>query len=77
MTTCLILRIAHNDNMWMKPSKGRLYQTSDYVGENGFAHEDWNFNLDLFDGNYIFGFQQFKPKKEKKWSKIQSLFFRL
>lgn len=75
MTTCLILRIAHNDNMWMKPSKGRLYQTSDYVGENGFAHEDWNFNLDLFDGNYIFGFQQFKPKKEKNGQKYNLCFF--
>lgn len=75
MTICLALRVAHNDNMWLKPSKGRLYQSDDYVGENGFAHEDWNFNLDLFEGDYIFGFQQFKPKKEKFNSKYNLCFY--
>lgn len=49
-------RIAPNADGWARPSPGRLGQKSvgDYVRENGFGHEDWNFNLNLAaDGNML------------------------
>jgi 5-methylcytosine-specific restriction endonuclease McrA len=75
MTTCLALRLTHNDNMWVKPSKGRLYQSDDYVGETGFGHEDWNFNLEQFKGDYTWGFQRFVFKNKERHKENFNLCF--
>lgn len=50
MTEYRYHRIAPNDDNWTKPSPGRLSAapTADYVGANGFGHEDWNFAKDLW-----------------------------
>ncbi|MCK9181873.1 MAG: HNH endonuclease [Fibrobacteraceae bacterium] len=60
----IALRIAHNDSHWETPSKGRLNQTNDYVGENGFGHEDWNFNIELSQNGAVFGYQRYEPREE-------------
>lgn len=75
----LALRIAHNENHWEKPSKGRLVPLDgisakerqelikklnlDYVKQNGFGHEDWNFNLDLSVDGFVYGYQRYVPKE--------------
>lgn len=78
----LALRIAHNENHWEKPSKGRLIPLDgisakerekliekykiDYVKQNGFGLEDWNFNLELSVDGYIYGYQRYVPKENFK-----------
>lgn len=51
-------RIASNAERWRKPSPGRLGQggMGQYVRENGFGHEDWNFNFDLALNGKMLGY---------------------
>lgn len=63
-------RIAANENYWEKPSKGRYIasqpQGSNYIKENGFGYEDWNFNTSLLIGGYIYGYIYHNPPKKNK-----------
>ena len=53
MTEFRYHRMTGNDNSWCRPHSGRLGKSQDYVGENGFGHEDWNFAKDVWnDGKY-------------------------
>lgn len=42
-------RMARNDTGWKRPHAGRLGASDDYVGQNGFGYEDWNFSQELGD----------------------------
>lgn len=46
---CRIHRVVGNDCHWTRPSPGRFGKDGfgDYVEQNGFGHEDWNFDLSL------------------------------
>lgn len=37
-------RLADNSENWRQPTGGRLGNSDDFVGQNGFGHEDWNFS---------------------------------
>lgn len=41
-------RMTDNSAGWRQPIAGRLGKTSDYPGETGFGHEDWNFSRDVW-----------------------------
>jgi hypothetical protein len=62
----LVQRIIVNDCGWTRPSPGRLYRgEGEYVRENGFGHEDWNFNRDLAIRDYIYGYVYYEPSAVK------------
>ncbi len=56
-------RIAPNSNHWEGPSIGRLGQprVGDYVHENGFGHEDWNFAFTLAHHGIMIGYTVARP----------------
>jgi hypothetical protein len=72
----LVQRIIVNSYGWTKPSPGRLgpIGETEYVGQNGFGHEDWNFNFDLAIGDYIYGYTYYSPSAEK-WGDQFSIAF--
>jgi 5-methylcytosine-specific restriction protein A len=52
MTNFRYIRMAGNDQGWRRPHGGRK-GGDDYVGMQGFGHEDWNFANDVWkDGRY-------------------------
>lgn len=52
MTNFRYIRMAGNDQSWRRPHGGRK-GGKDYVGTQGFGHEDWNFASDVWeDGRY-------------------------
>lgn len=52
MSNCRYIRMADNDHGWKRPHGGRK-GGDDYVGTQGFGHEDWNFANDVWkDGRY-------------------------
>ena len=63
----LFQRIVHNERSWTAPSSGRLKFTGDgdYLEENGFAHEDWNFRLDKCADGHIYGYMYYGPSDSK------------
>jgi hypothetical protein len=56
--TVKLHRIVVNLFDWQRPSPGRLGadNVGDYVRTNGFGYEDWNFNTNLAEGEYIWGY---------------------
>ena len=63
-------RMTNNENNWHAPHSERLSKSSDYVGENGFGHEDWNFSKDIWaDGKYHLYLRQ-SPARVDKNSKF-------
>ena len=62
-----VQRIIVNSYAWTKPSPGRLGPIGEgkYVRENGFGHEDWNFNLDLAIREHIYGYAYYQPSSAK------------
>ena len=60
-----------NDFGWEKPSPGRIGTSADtdYIKENGFGNEDWNFNKDYTINGSIYGYCYYEPndaiRKEK------------
>ena len=56
-------RVAPNSEGWTRPSKGRLggNGVGEYVRENGFGHEDWNFNFDLASSGKMRGYTVARP----------------
>src|SRR3990170_5771828 len=61
-------RLIHNDNQWVRPSRGRLGKTGEgkYVQNNGFGHEDWNFNHDLQIRGRLYGYCYYRPSEVKQ-----------
>jgi len=64
----LVQRLILNRYAWTKPSPGRLGPTGegDYVKENGFGHEDWNFNYELAIDDCIYGYAYYQPNAQKR-----------
>ena len=64
----LVQRTIRNDCQWVRPSTGRVGDQgeSEYVQDNGFGHEDWNFNLDLAIGGWVYGYAYYTPT-ESRW----------
>lgn len=56
-------RVAPNSEGWMRPSPGRLGArgVGEYVKENGFGHEDWNFNFGLVFEGRMLGYTVARP----------------
>jgi hypothetical protein len=56
-------RVAPNSNGWVRPSPGRLGTAGvgEYVKENGFGHEDWNFNFSLASNGEMLGYTVAHP----------------
>ena len=64
----LFQRIIQNHFQWTRPSPGRLGPAGEgqYVKDNGFGHEDWNFNKNLtIDGN-MYGYCYYHPAPAKQ-----------
>src|ERR1035437_4776741 len=61
---------------WTRPSPGRLgpHGEGDYVKENGFGHEDWNFNLNLLIENSLYGYCYYHPNKKIENEKFNIAF---
>lgn len=72
----LVQRLILNAYAWTKPSPGRLGPAGegDYVKENGFGHEDWNFNYDLAVHDNIYGYAYYEPVAQKKSETFQFAF---
>lgn len=64
----LFQRIIQNHFQWTRPSPGRLGSSGegDYVQENGFGHEDWNFNKGLLINGFIYGYCYYRPREQKR-----------
>lgn len=64
----LFQRIIQNHFQWTRPSPGRLGPSGEgeYVQENGFGHEDWNFNKNLAIDNYLYGYCYYRPTDAKR-----------
>ncbi len=63
----LLQQVIHNSYAWTKPPPGRLGSSGEgkHVQENGFGHEDWNFNFDLAIDGYLYGYAYYHPVAEK------------
>lgn len=72
----LVQRLILNQYAWTKPSPGRIGAAGegDYVKENGFGHEDWNFNYELAIADHIFGYAYYEPISDKKAELFQFVF---
>ncbi len=64
----LFQRIIQNHFQWTRPSPGRLGASGEgeYVQENGFGHEDWNFNKNLLIERSIYGYCYYRPSEQKR-----------
>jgi hypothetical protein len=64
----LFQRIIQNHFQWTRPSPGRLGPSGEgkYVQQNGFGHEDWNFNKTLLVDGYIYGYCYYQPTETKR-----------
>ncbi|AKS44844.1 5-methylcytosine-specific restriction enzyme A [Octadecabacter temperatus] len=56
-------RMAPNTHEWRKPNSGRLGKSHDYLGENGFGHEDWNFSRDVWQDGRCHLYLRQRPSK--------------
>lgn len=61
-------RVIRNNDGWMNPTPGRLGYPKDgeYLKENGFGHEDWNFNTSLSINDFIYGYLYYVPAQAKR-----------
>ena len=60
-----IARICWNSNYWKTPSgrKGKSADIDSYEYQEGYGHEEWNFNTDRVVDGWVYGFlQQFNTK---------------
>ena len=64
----LFQRIIQNHFQWTRPSPGRLGPSGEgqYVKENGFGHEDWNFNKNLLVDGCLQGYCCYRPREAIK-----------
>ena len=72
----LVQRIIVNSYGWTMPSPGRLGRDGEgeYVKENGFGHEDWNFNRNLAICDHIYGYAYRQPSAAKALDRFQIAF---
>ena len=72
----LFQRIIQNHFQWTRPSPGRIGPSGEgeYVQENGFGHEDWNFNKNLLINGYIYGYCYYHPIEAKRNEKFNVAF---
>jgi len=72
----LFQRIIQNHFQWTRPSPGRLgpYGEGEYVQDNGFGHEDWNFNKNLLIDGFLYGYCYYKPTEDKRNDKFNIAF---
>ncbi|MFC2099090.1 HNH endonuclease [Bacteroidota bacterium] len=72
----LFQRIIQNHFQWTRPSPGRLGPSGEgeYVQDNGFGHEDWNFNKNLLIDGFIYGYCYYNPTKSKRDEKFNIAF---
>lgn len=72
----LFQRIIQNHFQWTRPSPGRLGPSGEgkYVQDNGFGHEDWNFNKNLLIDGSIYGYCYYNPTKNKRNEKFNIAF---
>jgi hypothetical protein len=56
-------RVAPNSEKWKRPSPGRLQApgVGRHVADNGFGHEDWNFNFDFSQKGMMLGYTVAQP----------------
>lgn len=64
----LFQRIIQNHFQWTRPSPGRRGPSGEgeYVQENGFGHEDWNFNRNLLVDGHMYGYCYYQPTEKKR-----------
>ncbi|MBW4984854.1 HNH endonuclease [Mameliella sp. CS4] len=64
---CRIHRVVGNDCHWTRPSPGRFGKDGfgDYVKQNGFGHEDWNFDLSLARDGFHYGYTSATPPRDQ------------
>lgn len=72
----LFQRIIQNHFQWTRPSPGRLGPSGEgeYVQDNGFGHEDWNFNKNLLSDGHIYGYCYYNPTENKRTEKFNIAF---
>ena len=72
----LFQRVIRNNDGWIRPSAGRLGfdRDGDYLKENGFGHEDWNFNTGLAIDGYVYGYRYGAPAIGKLSKKFNIVF---
>ena len=72
----LFQRIIQNYFQWTRPSPGRLGPSGEgeYVQDNGFGHEDWNFNKNLLIDGSIYGYCYYNPTENKRNGKFNIAF---
>lgn len=72
----LFQRIIQNHFQWTRPSPGRLGPSGEgeYVQDNGFGHEDWNFNKNLLIDGSIYGYCYYNPTENKRDEKFNIAF---
>jgi 5-methylcytosine-specific restriction protein A len=72
----LFQRIIQNHFQWTRPSPGRLGPSGEgeYVQDNGFGHEDWNFNKNLLIDDHIYGYCYYNPTENKRNEKFNIAF---
>lgn len=74
--TYIFQRIIQNHFQWTRPSPGRLGPSGEgeYVQENGFGHEDWNFNKNLLIDSFLYGYCYYQPSKNKRNEKFNIVY---
>lgn len=72
----LFQRIVQNHFQWTRPSPGRLGPAGEgeYVQDNGFGHEDWNFNKNLLIDDFLYGYCYYNPTENKRNEKFNIAF---
>lgn len=72
----LFQRIIQNHFQWTRPSPGRIGPSGEgkYAQENGFGHEDWNFNKNLLIDGHIYGYCYYNPTENKRKEKFNIAF---
>lgn len=64
-------RLVANTDHWQRPSFGRLGENGfgDFVKENGFGLEDWNFNIGQAVDGFVYGYTRALPASDKRQSR--------
>lgn len=72
----IVQRIIVNKYGWTRPAPDRLGPIGEgtYVQENGFGLEDWNFNLQLAQHEYVYGYAYYNPSASKADGQFQIAF---
>lgn len=71
-----VVRVVHNIAGYQHPSGGKLNRRaeSSYAKNNGFGHEEWNFNKTLLIDGRVHGYHYYKPAENKRSFRF-NLFF--